>query len=95
MNLYHYSYKPITSLYSVRQREEPHHKPRGLWCALDDTWKLASQGWQDADAFAHRYQVIVEPSPRILRIDRWEDMTLAEHHSVSCVGRQSMSVSLR
>ena len=69
MNWYHYSRTPITGLYSVKPKDEPHHKPRGLWYALEDSWKTSSEFWNDADAFNHRYQVIVSPEARIIRID--------------------------
>jgi hypothetical protein len=73
VNRYHYSSRPITALYSVKQRDEPRCKPRGLWYAADDSWKLSSEFWNDADAFDHRYHVVVASAARILRIESQEE----------------------
>ncbi len=72
MSWYHYSRKPIAALYDVKQ-VAPHMKPRGLWYAAGDSWKLSSADWNDANAFDYRYEVIVSPQARILTINSQEE----------------------
>ena len=71
MNWYHYSRHQIAALYSVQQGL-PNMKPRGLWYAADGSWKTSSQSWNDSNAFDHRYQVVIAPEAKLLRIESQE-----------------------
>lgn len=72
MTWYHYSRKPISELYDVKH-VAAHMKPRGLWYAADDSWKVSSADWNDANAFDYRYEVIMSPEARILTINTQEE----------------------
>jgi hypothetical protein len=69
MRLIHYSAEPLDAVHSVRQDDEPWHKPHGLWVSVDDAWKR----WCEAEDYepeclACAAEIVLMPDAKILRI---------------------------